>query len=529
MRILNEVADKFKEMGMEQSNTVLSLQNITKVFPGVRALDHVSLDAQKGEVLAICGENGAGKSTLMKIITGLYQPDHGDVIVKGEKVKIHNPQEAKSLGITMVHQECQFVPEMSVSEMLFMGDLPITKMRSIDWKTIKAKARDILSQENLISTESFPYGLKTSLKHLSISEIQLLQIVKVVSEDSDIIIMDEPTSSLAKHEADILLRKVVELRNRGKCILYISHKMDEIFQIADRIAVFRDGYSVGVKIAKKTNIDEIITMMVGRKLSKDYPKATVPIADELFRAENICKDNVFHDVSLRVHGGEIVGIAGLVGAGRTEVARSIFGLDPIDKGQFYVREQEVFLPTVHHSIGHGIAMLSEDRRKYGLVLIRSVKENISLPNLKKFFKKGWLFKKKETDAVSAQCASLQVKAPSINSMVQHLSGGNQQKVVLAKWLLKESSLLILDEPTRGIDVGAKYEIYKLMTTLAAQGRGILMISSELPELLGMCDRIYVMAKGKFTAELSRDEFSQEVIMQYATGVKQSNKGGEEKV
>ncbi len=501
------------------NNPILALQNITKVFPGVRALDNVCIEARRGEVLAICGENGAGKSTLMKIITGLYQPDEGEIFIHGKQVKIHNPLEAKGLGIMMINQECQFVPEMMVGEMLFMGDLPTTQIKRVDWKSIKSKALDVLNREKLIAPESLPFGINTQLKHLSISEIQLLQIVKVLSEDSDIIIMDEPTSSLAKHEADTLMETIGNLRNQGKAIIYISHKMDEIFRIADKITVFRDGTTVGTELASNTDIHKIITMMVGRELSSDYPKIQVPISQELLRVASIHRAGSFHDVSLHVCAGEIVGVAGLVGAGRTEVSRAIFGLDSIDSGDFFIREKKVSIRSVHDSIKHGIAMLSEDRRKYGLVLIRSVKENISLPNLSKFFKRGWYFKRAEDQAVDAHCSSLQVKTASVNSPVQHLSGGNQQKVVLAKWLLKESDILILDEPTRGIDVGAKYEIYKLMGNLVQQGRGIIMISSELPELLGMCDRIYVMSKGSITAELPREDFDQETIMQYATGYK----------
>jgi inositol transport system ATP-binding protein len=346
----------------------------------------------------------------------------------------------------------------------------------------------------------------------------MLEIVKAIHKDSQVIIMDEPTSSIAKKEADDLLTKIIDLKNRGKSIIYISHKMDEIFRIADRVTVFRDGRVVGTNNAEDLSIDKVITMMVGRELSNDYPKISVSRGEELLRVEGLKQAGVFSDINFTLHAGEIVGFAGLVGAGRTEVVRAISGLDPIDGGSVFVRGKEIKVRKVSDSINSGIAMCSEDRRRYGLVLIRNVRENIGLPNLGRYIYHGRLHRSKEIGEVQKQCGNLRIKTPSIEVPASTLSGGNQQKVVLAKWLIKDPSILIFDEPTRGIDVGAKYEIYKLMSEIVRDSKkGILMISSELPELLGMCDRIYVMHKGSLVTELNREQFSQELIMQYATG------------
>jgi inositol transport system ATP-binding protein len=496
----------------------LELKNITKVFPGVIALDNVSFSAYLGEVHALCGENGAGKSTLMKILNGIHKANSGTIFIKGKPVIIQNPKDARKQGIAMIFQECAFVPEMSVAESLFLGDLPVNTFGQVDWKYIYKTTEELLRSEGLLDNPRLIEGVQTKLKYLTIADIQMLEIVKAIHKDSQVIIMDEPTSSIAKKEADDLLQKIINLKKRGKSIIYISHKMDELFQIADRITVFRDGKVVGTDDAANLNIDKVITMMVGRELSNDYPKVSVPIGKELLRVEHLNRIGVFLDVNFTLHAGEIVGFAGLVGAGRTEVVRALSGLDPIDGGSVFVQEKAVTIKTVSDSIEKGIAMCSEDRRRYGLVLIRSIRENVGLPNLSRYIFNGRLHRVKEIAEVEAQCTELKIKTPSIDTPAANLSGGNQQKVVLAKWMIKDPSVLILDEPTRGIDVGAKYEIYKLMSEIVKDGKkGIIMISSEMPELLGMCDRIYVMSKGRIQAELPRDTFSQELIMQYATG------------
>jgi inositol transport system ATP-binding protein len=499
-------------------NIFLELKNITKVFPGVLALDNVSFSAQRGEVHALCGENGAGKSTLMKIINGIHKADSGEIFIEGKPVVIQNPIDARKQGIAMIFQECVFVPEMSVAESLFLGDLPVDRFHRVDWRFIYKTTEELLRSEGLMDNPRLVDGVRTKLKYLTIADIQMLEIVKAIHKDSQVIIMDEPTSSIAKKEADDLLQKVIDLKKRGKSIIYISHKMEEIFRIADRITVFRDGKVVGTGDASGLNIDQVITMMVGRELSNDYPKIQVQIGEELLRVEELTRFGVFSGINFTLHAGEIVGFAGLVGAGRTEVIRAISGLDSIDGGSVFVRGQETKIKKVSDSIAHGIAMCSEDRRRYGLVLIRSVRENIGLPNLDRYIYGGCLHQKKELAEVQNQIGNLRIKTPSIEIPAANLSGGNQQKVVLAKWLIKDPSVLILDEPTRGIDIGAKYEIYKLMSEIIKDGkRGIVMISSEMPELLGMCDRIYVMSKGTVVAEIKRGEFSQELIMQYATG------------
>jgi inositol transport system ATP-binding protein len=501
-----------------ENETFLELKGITKAFPGVLALDKVSFSAKRGEVHALCGENGAGKSTLMKIINGLYRADSGEILIEGKPVTIANPKDALRRGIAMIFQECTFVPEMSVAESLFMGDLPQDRFRRINWQYIYQETESLLRKEGLFNNPRLIDGIHTKLKFLTIADIQMLEIVKAIRKDSQVIIMDEPTSSIAKKETDELLEKVIDLRNRGKSVIYISHKMDELFKIADRITVFRDGKVIETDDAANLNIDKVITMRVGRELSHDYPKISAPIGGELLRVENLGRIGVFSDVSFNVKAGEIVGFAGLVGAGRTEVVRAICGLDPTDRGKVLVKGREITVKKVADSINSGIAMCSVDRRRYGLVLLRCVRENVGLPNLKRYIYGGYLHQKKELTEIGEQVRSLKLKTPSVETPVGNLSGGNQQKVVLAKWLIKDAETLILDEPTRGIDVGAKYEIYKLMAEIVKEGKkGIVMISSELPELLGMCDRIYVMSKGRIAAELQRNEFSQELIMQYATG------------
>jgi len=496
----------------------LELRNITKAFPGVLALDDVSFHSYRGEVHAICGENGAGKSTLMKIIDGFYKADKGEIFIDGKSVQIQSPLDARKHGIAMIFQECTYIPEMTVAESLFLGNLPVNKLGQVNWKYIYQSTEELLRTEGIIDNPRMVDGIRTKLKHLTIADIQMLEILKAIQKDSSILIMDEPTSSLPKKEADDLLKKILDLKNRGKSIIYISHKMDEIFKVADRVTVFRDGKVVGSDEVKKLTIDKIIAMMVGRELSNDYPKINVPAGKRILQVEKLNRRGVFSDINFTLNAGEIVGFAGLVGAGRTEVVRALCGLDPIDSGRINVEGKDVSVKNVSDSVKNGIAMCSEDRRRYGLVLIRNVRENISLPNLSRYIFRGRLHRKKEINEVQEQCSNLMIKTPSIEFRTANLSGGNQQKVVLAKWLIKDPLVLILDEPTRGIDVGAKYEIYKLMSNIVKDGKkGIIMVSSEMPELLGMCDRIYVMSKGKIAAELPREQFSQELIMQYATG------------
>lgn len=492
------------------ANVKLEVRGIEKSFPGVKALDNVTFRIKKGSVHVLCGENGAGKSTLMKIINGIYQPDAGEIFVDGKKVTIANPIQARSYGISMIFQELNYIPEMTVEQTLFLGKEPLNKIKGVDWKRIRKETLELLAREDL------PYKPDTKLKDLSVSDIQMLEILKAVSEDADMIIMDEPTSAITNKEVENLFKKIYALRDKGVAMVYISHKMDEIFRIADEITVLRDGSVIDTKAKDETNIDEVIKKMVGREMTNVYPKETCPIGEVKLEVRNFDVDRKIKGVNFQVRAGEIIGFAGLMGAGRTETVRAIFGLDHYESGEVLVDGKAVKIRNVQDAINNGIAMLSEDRRRFGLIAVRSVKENASLSSLKQFIYSGFLHKRKEKKYVSDMFERMRVKTPTLDTPIGNLSGGNQQKVILAKWLLASPEILIMDEPTRGIDVGAKYGIYELMMELAKQGKALVVISSELPELIGMCDRVYVMAEGRVTGEIDTDSMSQESIMKLAT-------------
>lgn len=493
---------------MDKFQTVLELKNISKSFPGVKALDNVNFSLKKGTVHVLCGENGAGKSTLMKIIDGIYQADDGELFLNGTKTVIKNPLQAKENGISMIFQELSYVPDMTLEENLFLGNWP-KKGASIDWKSVRQKTLTLLKQEGL------PYSPDIKLRSLSVSDIQMIEILKAIGNDSQIIIKDEPTSAITNKEVEILFKKIQDLKSRGTSIIYISHKMDEIFRIADEITVFRDGKSIVTKSVTDWTMDQVVECMVGRKIENQYPKQEISIGEELMRVEGLSQPGIFQDVSFHINSGEIVGFAGLMGAGRTEIMRAVFGLDPYSSGTIKIKNKEVTIKTVKQSIKHGVAMLTEDRRRTGIIPILSVKYNTTLASMDKIIYKGRLHRDVEEKISTDACKSMNVKTPDLNTTIANLSGGNQQKVILAKWLLCDPDILIVDEPTRGIDVGAKREIYELMSTFAAKGKGIIMISSELPELIGICDRIYVVNEGRIAGMLSRSEFSQESIMQLA--------------
>ena len=494
-----------------QTDIKLELRNISKSFPGVKALDGVSFKVRRGTTHVLCGENGAGKSTLMKIINGIYTPDEGEILLDGQPVKINNPIHARSLGISMIFQELSFVPEMTVAENIFLGRWPVDRFGRVDHEEMYRRTQALMEREGL------NYSPYEQLKNLSVSDIQMLEIIKAVSNEPQIVIMDEPTSAITDKEIEKLFDMIRVLKSRGACIIYISHKMDEIFRIADDITVLRDGTMVDSRPASELDVDETIQLMVGRRMENKYPYEEVPKGDVLLDVKRLTSNGVFRDVSFNIRSGEIVGFAGLMGAGRTEVVRALFGLDPYDSGEVLIKGQSRSHLSVKQNIANGLVMLSEDRRRYGLIPIRSVMENVSLANLKKFIYGGRLHRKEERDAVTAQCRSMNVKTPTLETTVEALSGGNQQKIVLAKWMEVDPDILLMDEPTRGIDVGAKYEIYRLMIELARKGKALLMVSSELPELLGMCDRIYVLSQGRITGELRREDFSAEQIMHYAIG------------
>lgn len=496
------------------SEYVLQMKDIVKVFPGVTALKNVSLNVKKGVVHSIIGENGAGKSTLMKIVNGMYQPTSGEIYVDGERKEFHNPSESEAAGIAMIYQELQYVPDLTVMENLFVGRHPVKgKSRLfVDWEKMRETAEKMLREEGI------SIDLDTKVGSLSVSDIQMLEIIKVVSLKAKVIIMDEPTSSLSADESERLFRKINELRERGVSIIYISHRMEEVFRLSDYITVIRDGEVIDSRRADEIDPATVIKMMVGREMSQTYPKETVEIGDVCLEVKDLDLNDKINGISLYSRKGEIVGISGMVGSGRTEVSRAIAGLDRYRSGKIIVNGKEVKIKSVRDGMKNGIMTVTEDRRRTGFIGIRSVMQNIALPNLDAF-SKGKIFvnARKERETTTEIAKKLNVKAPSMDTLMYTLSGGNQQKVILCKWMLRNPEILILDEPTRGIDVGAKHEIYKLITDMIKSGMSVIMISSELPELLGMCDRVYVMRSGKLVGELQKDEMSSEAVMALAAG------------
>lgn len=487
----------------------LQVSGIEKSFPGVKALDQVNFSVRKGTVHALCGENGAGKSTLMKIINGQYKPDAGQIYIDGNPVTIKDPIQAASYGIAMIPQELNYVPELTVEENLFLGRLPVNRFGKVDWRKVHRDAVEFIEKEHL------PYGPRQKLKTLTVSDIQMLEIIKAVSNNAEIIIMDEPTSSITEREVASLFVKIADLKAKGVSIIYISHKMDEVFQIADDITIFRDGMVVSSDRAADIDLDTVIARMVGRKMDNVYPKEDIELGNMIFEVRDFAQKNMFEDINFNARQGEIIGFAGLVGAGRTETMRAIFGLDPHENGEVYIDGSKVELKSAEDSISNGLVMLAESRREDGIIPVRGVRENASLANLSRFIYGGSAHRAKEKKEVTEVFKQMNVKTPTLETPIASLSGGNQQKVLLARWLLCDPKVMILDEPTRGIDVGAKFEIYKLMTDIAKQGKAIVMVSSEMPELIGMCDRIYVMSQGRITGCLNKDEFSQETIMKLA--------------
>lgn len=487
----------------------MRVSGVEKSFPGVKALSNIDFAVRKGTVHALCGENGAGKSTLMKIIMGLYKADKGQIYIDEKPVDIKNPIQARELGIAMVAQELNYVPELTVEENLFLGRLPVNKMKKVDWKKVREEATKFLKEEGLT------YAPNQKLKTLTVSDIQMLEIIKAITNNAEVIIMDEPTSSITEKEVALLFDKIAELKAKGVSIIYISHKMDEVFRIADDISILRDGAVVSTDRAEDLDLDTVIARMVGRKIDNVYPKEEVKLGEKALEVEHFTQPGVFEDVNFHVRKGEIVGFAGLVGAGRTETMRAIFGLDPHQSGTVKINGEEVNLKNAKESIEKKLVMLSESRRDDGIVAVRSVKENASLASLKDYIYGGYTHRKKETDNVQTMFAKMNVKTPSLDTEIGKLSGGNQQKVLLTRWMLCEPEVMILDEPTRGIDVGAKFEIYKLITEIVKEDKAVVMVSSELPELIGMCDRIYIMCQGRVSGCISREEFSQETIMRYA--------------
>ena len=490
---------------------ILKMNGIDKSFPGVHALDHVNLEVRKGEVLALMGENGAGKSTLMKVLTGIYKKDEGSIVYEGKEVEFTNPKDAQEAGIVLVHQELNMMNHLTVAQNIFIGREAMSG-KLINDKKMNEEAEKLFDKLNIKIDPTEKMG------NLTVGKQQMCEIAKAISHDAKVIVFDEPSAALTEAEIEELFKIIRDLRKKQLGIVYISHRMDEIKVITDRVTVMRDGGYVGTLITKECTKDDIINMMVGRVIYED-PKtqSNVPAdAPVVLKVEHLNAGKMVRDVSFELHKGEILGFSGLMGAGRTETARALFGADPMDSGDIYVNGQKVTIKSPMDAVKCGIGYLSEDRKRYGIVVQKSVAENSTMVDLDNYVNGIFINKKKENDVALKYVKSLKTKTPSVDQLVVNLSGGNQQKVVIAKWLIRNCDILIFDEPTRGIDVGAKSEIYHLMNELAAQGKSIIMISSEMTEILRMSDRIVVMCEGRKTGELDIAEATQENIMHAAT-------------
>ena len=500
---------------MIQENPVLEVRHITKKFPGVDALEDVSFSVTPGKVHALVGENGAGKSTLMKIIMGQFPPTSGEIWFNGKPANFSEPSDALKAGISMIYQEINAILDLTVAENIFLGRETMHK-----GKIFLNKSQQNRLTEEIIEKFGFVLDPKAKLSQLSIAKMQVVEIIKAVSLNTKLIIMDEPTSSLSSEEVNDLFRTIEKLKKQGVAIIYITHRFEEIFKLADIVTVLRDGKHIQTLGIAEVDRDRLITLMVGRDLKNIFPKLQVKPGAVVFEAKNLCSEGVFKNISFTVRRGEILGLSGLVGAGRTEIVRAIFGLDKLDSGEIYLDEKKIVISNPQKAIQHGIAMVSEDRKSVGLVLCRSVLENIALPNLDHFSRIFLLNKSKELEECNSISKKLSIKASNLNQVSEALSGGNQQKVVISKWLLSNAKVMILDEPTRGIDVGAKAEIHRLMSELAMNGMAVIMISSEMPEIVSMSDRILVIGDGKIKGEFCKNENQtneelQEVILRCA--------------
>ncbi|HJR81700.1 MAG TPA: sugar ABC transporter ATP-binding protein [Anaerolineales bacterium] len=492
------------------SENILELKGIRKSFSGVEVLHDVSFALRPGEVHALLGENGAGKSTLVKIITGVHQPDAGEILLNGEPVHFHDARESRQAGIAAIYQELSLFPDLDVAENIFVGRQPVTTGGRVDWRKLYAEAGKLLESLGV------KLDLKQKARTLSIAQQQMVEIARAFSINARILIMDEPTSSLTLHEVDDLFHLVRRLREEGTGIIFISHRLEELYALADRVTVLRDGTYVGTRPMQEVTRDELIRMMVGRTITNLFPKQDVQAGEVVLKVEHLTRAGSFHDVSFELRRGEILGMAGLVGAGRTNVARAIFGVEPATRGRIEINGREVRITSPQQAIALGLAYVPEDRQLHGLIPTMPLTPNISLPMLPAYAQMGWLRNTLERKSAYSAALQMEVRANNIWQLARELSGGNQQKVVLAKWLSTNPRILILDEPTRGIDVGTKAAVHGLMSKLASEGLSILMISSELPEILGMSDRVIVMREGYVTGEFSRAGATQEKIISAAT-------------
>lgn len=494
----------------KKNDVILDMKDIFKNYEGVRALSGVNLNLKRGEVHALVGENGAGKSTLVKVIMGVVHPDSGTIKFSGNPVKITNPHIAQGLGIAAIFQEASLFPDLSVAENIFIGHEPMNKIGGIDWRRMNDLAKEPLKELGV------NLDVNQKILGLSIAQMQMVEIAKALSANAQILIMDEPTSALTLHEVNDLFRIVKKLKADNRSILFISHRLEEIFEIADRVTVFRDGQYIDTKNIKDITQEELVKMMVGRNISQLFPKMEVKRGEVILEVKDLKKEGLFENISFKLHKGEILGLAGLVGARRTEVATTLFGITPPDSGEVYINGERVHINHPRKAMSMGMAYVPENRQIHGLVLRSNIIKNISLPIIKQFSKLLFLNNKKEIGKAQEMHDKLDVRSAGLQQLTQELSGGNQQKVVLAKWLSTKPQILILDEPTRGIDVGTKAAVHELMSQLASQGLAIIMISSELPEILGMSDRVIVMCEGHLTGEFVRAEANQEKIMTAAT-------------
>ena len=470
------------------------MEGIDKSFPGVHALKNVRLELYQGEVLALLGENGAGKSTLIKVLSGVYLPDAGRIMIDGRETKISSPLDAHHAGVAVIYQEFNLVPSLSARENIFLGQEQ-SRYGFFSRREEDRRTRELLSQMKM------PLEPETLCRDLTVAQQQVVEIAKALHAEGRILVMDEPTATLSSQEVDRLFDIIRDLKSRGIGIIYISHRLEEVFQIADRVMVMRDGEHIATKPVQNLTREHLIEMMVGRKIENEFPKTPAKIGAERLVVKGLTRAGAVHDVSFSIRAGEILGIAGLVGAGRTEMARLIFGADPADAGEVFLDGKKLFIRSPRNAIANGICLLTEDRKAQGLVLVLSARDNFALPNLSHWSRLGFIHHRKERRIFGDYIQNLKIKIPSPEHPTSNLSGGNQQKVVLAKWLEAHSEVIIFDEPTRGIDVGTKFEIYQLMNDLAARGKALIMISSELPELLGLCDRILVMHEGWISGEI----------------------------
>jgi ribose transport system ATP-binding protein len=489
---------------------ILEMHGIDKGFPGVHALRSVSLTVSRGEVLALVGENGAGKSTLMKILSGAYTRDAGEIRVAGQLVESTNPNDMIKRGVAVIYQEATLAPHLTTAENIFMGRLPTTHF-GVDWSRLE---RDTLAVGEQLGLRLHP---RTRIQHLSVAQRQMVEIAKALSRDAQLIVLDEPSAVLGEAELEGLFSVIRHLAKQGVSFIYISHRLNEVFEIADRVTVMKDGQVVGTDAVHELTTSRLIQMMVGRELSEIYPKRTATPGKEALVVRNLNRKGVLHDINLTVREGEIVGISGLAGSGRTETLRAILGADPIDSGEVEVLGKPVRIKSPRHAIELGLGLLPEDRKTEGLLLRQKVSFNVTIARLDRFAPGGVLKLAEERKQVQDYIQRLNVRTPGADAQIRGLSGGNQQKCVFAKWLNADCRILLVDEPTRGVDVGSKQEIYQLLTDLAARGVAIIMVSSELPEILGMSDRVIVMREGHILAELNRAEATEERIMHYATG------------